>query len=83
VYPRVGDGTLVPNTSAAMGWPAIPNAPRPDGAVNPTLDYDYGSAFRYNDNSGVIVNVPPPIRVIPVGARQAPTATRSRGCGHS
>ncbi len=65
-YPRVGDGTLVPNTSAAMGWPAIPNAPRPDGVVNPVLDYDYGPAFRYNDNSGVIANVPPPIRrVIP------------------
>ena len=65
-YPRVSDGTLVPNTSAAMGWPAIPNAPRPDGVVNPVLDYDYGPAFRYNDNSGVIANVPPPIkRVIP------------------
>ena len=65
-YPRVGDGTLVPNTSAAMGWPAIPNAPRPDGVVNPVLDYDYGPAYRYNDNSGVIANVPPPIRrVIP------------------
>ena len=66
VYPRVGDGTLVPNTSAAMGWPAIPHTPRPDGVVNPVLDYDYGSAFRFNDNSGVITNVPPPIRrVIP------------------
>jgi hypothetical protein len=65
-YPRVGDGTLVSNTSAAMGWPNIPNAPRPDGVVNPVLDYDYGPAFRYNDNSGVIANVPPPImRVIP------------------
>jgi len=65
-YPRVGDGTLVPGTSAAMGWPAIPDAPRPDGVVNQVLDYDYGSAFRYNDNSGVIANVPPPIRrVIP------------------
>ncbi len=49
-----------------MGWPAIPNAPRPDGVVNPVLDYDYGPAFRYNDSSGVITNVPPPIRgVIP------------------
>jgi hypothetical protein len=65
-YPRVGDGTLVSNTSVAMGWPTIPNAPRPDGVVNPVLDYDYGSAFRYNDNSGVIANVPPPIkRAIP------------------
>ncbi|MEO7270464.1 MAG: alpha/beta hydrolase domain-containing protein, partial [Vicinamibacterales bacterium] len=25
VYPRVTDGTLVPATSAAMGWPNIPN----------------------------------------------------------
>jgi len=30
------------------------------------LDYDYGPLFRYNDGSGVISNVPPPIkRVIP------------------
>jgi hypothetical protein len=66
VYPRVSDGTLVAATSTAMGWPAVPNAPRPDGVVNPALDYDYGSAFRYNDSSGVITNVPPSIkRVIP------------------
>ena len=66
VYPRVGDGTLVANTSAAMGWPDLPNAPRPDGVVNPALDYDYGPQYRYNDNSGVMAHVPPPIRrVIP------------------
>jgi hypothetical protein len=65
-YPRVSDRTLVPNTAAAMGWPAIPNAPRPDSVVNPVLDYDYGPDFRYNDNSGVITKVPPAIRrVIP------------------
>lgn len=65
-YPRVGDGTLVPATSAAMGWPNIPNAPKPDGVMNPVLDYDYGSGFNYNDGSGVITNVPPPIKqVIP------------------
>jgi hypothetical protein len=34
--------------------------------VNPVLDYDYGPDFRYNDESGVITNVPPAIRhVIP------------------
>jgi len=66
VYPRVTDGTLVPATYAAMGWPAIPNAPKPDGVVNAVLDYDYGSSFRYNDDSGVITNVPPTVkRVIP------------------
>jgi hypothetical protein len=65
-YPRVSDGTLVPATSAAMGWPSIPNAPRPDGVVNSALDYDYGPGYRYNDSSGVITNVPPPVkRVIP------------------
>jgi len=66
VYPRVTDGTLVPATSAAMGWPAIPGAPKPDGVVNAVLDYDYGATFRYNDNSGVIANVPPTVKhVIP------------------
>ncbi len=66
VYPRVVDGTLVADTSAAIGWPNIPNAPKPDGVVNPVLDYDYGPDFRYNDESGVIRNVPPAIRhVIP------------------
>lgn len=65
-YPRVSDGTLVPATSAAMGWPNIPNAPKPDGVVNPVLDYDYGPEYRYNDASGVMTRVPPPIkRVIP------------------
>ncbi len=66
VYPRVTDGTLVPANSAAMGWPKIPNTATPDGVVNPVLDYDYGTAFRYNDESGIITNVPPAIkRVIP------------------
>jgi hypothetical protein len=65
-YPRITDGTLVPATSAAMGWPDIPGAPKPDGVMNPVLDYDYGSTFRYNDGSGVISNVAPAIKqVIP------------------
>jgi Alpha/beta hydrolase domain len=67
VYPRIGDGTLVPANSAAIGWPHIPNAPKPDGVINPVLDYDYGPEFRYNDESGVITNVPPAIkRMIPM-----------------
>ena len=66
VYPRVSNGTLVSANSAAMEWPNIPNAPKPDGVVNAVLDYDYGPAFRYNDESGVITNVPPAIKqVIP------------------
>jgi hypothetical protein len=65
-YPRVSNGTLVPATSASMGWPNIPNTPKPDGVINSVLDYDYGPAYRYNDSSGVMTNVPPPVkRVIP------------------
>jgi len=34
--------------------------------MNSVLDYDFGPNFRYNDHSGVIDNVPPPVkRVIP------------------
>jgi hypothetical protein len=65
-YPKVSDGTLVPATSVAMGWPNIPNAPKPDGVMNSVLDYDFGPNFRYNDGSGIIDNVPPPVKqVIP------------------
>jgi hypothetical protein len=66
VYPRVSDGTLVPATSAAMGWPSIPNTPKPDGVVNSVLDYDFGPQYRYLDSSGIMTNVPPTVkRVIP------------------
>ena len=61
-YPNLKDGTLVAATSAAMGWPVIPHAPKPDGVVNPLFDYDYGASFHYNDESGAIANVPPAIR---------------------
>jgi hypothetical protein len=65
-YPRVSDGTLVPATAAAMEWPAIPHTPAPDGVINPVLDYDFGSGYRYNDGSGVMSSVPPAIKgVIP------------------
>jgi hypothetical protein len=66
VYPRVTNGSLVAATAVAMGWPSIPSAPKPDGVVNPVLDYDYGPEFRYNDDSGVITKVPPSVKhVIP------------------
>ena len=68
-YPRVTDGTLVPATAAAMGWPNIPGSPTPDNVMNVLMDYDYGPDFRYNDQSGVMTNVVPPIRqVIPTPA---------------
>jgi hypothetical protein len=65
-YPRVTDGTLVRATAAAIGWPAIPGAPTPDGVMNSVLDYDFGPNFNYNDHSGVIDMAPPPVKqVIP------------------
>jgi hypothetical protein len=65
-YPRVTDGTLVPATAAAIGWPKIPSILTPDGVLNPVLDYDFGPRFRYNDHSGIIDNAPPVVKqVIP------------------
>jgi hypothetical protein len=65
-YPRVSDGTLVPATAAALGWPNIPATPSVNGVMNPVLDYDYGTTFDYNDGSGVISVVAPRIKqVIP------------------
>jgi hypothetical protein len=65
-YPRVSDGTLVPATAAAIGWPKIPGVPTPDGVLNPVLDYDFGPRFNYNDHSGIIDTVPPAVKqVIP------------------
>jgi len=65
-YPRVTDGTLVAPTAVAMGWPNIPGTPKPDGVMNSLLDYDYGPLFNYTDESGIISNVPVPVKqVIP------------------
>jgi len=64
VYPRVSDGTLVPATAKALHWPKIPGAPTPDNVINVLMDYDYGRDFRYNDQSGVMTKVVPPIRQI-------------------
>lgn len=57
-YPTIADGTLVKNTNAAMGFPAIPGAPMPEGVQFPLVDYDLGPQFRYADQSGVVMKVP-------------------------
>ena len=61
-YPTLAHGDLVPPTANAMQWPAIPQAPVPDGKINGFLDYDYGAGFDYPDLSGVITRQPPAIR---------------------
>jgi Alpha/beta hydrolase domain len=64
-YPRVADGTLVPPTSAAMGFPRIPARPSPDGVLHPLLDYDVGSEFNYRDQSGIASQNPEIKGVLP------------------
>ena len=64
-YPRLADGTLVPATRAAMGFPAIAGWPSPDGVLYPLLDYDVGPTFNYNDDSGVPTQLATVKQVLP------------------
>jgi len=64
-YPRVADGTLVPPTSAAMGYPKIPGRPSPDGVLHPLVDYDLGGEFNYRDQSGIASQHPEIKGVLP------------------
>jgi hypothetical protein len=57
-YPTLADGTLVPNTTDAMNFPAIPGTPMPEGLQYPLVDYDLGPEFRYADQSGVLTKLP-------------------------
>lgn len=61
-YPRLDRGDLVAPTSAAMGFPAIPGVPLPDGILTPLYQYEFGPKFRYSDVSGIILMQPPVIR---------------------
>ena len=62
--PRIDNGQLVKSTKAAMGFPTLPGGISPEGLQNPFYDYDFGSAFQYNDFSGVITQQPPKIRQV-------------------
>jgi hypothetical protein len=63
-YPTLAKGDLVAPTATAMGWPAIPDAPLPDGHINPFYDYDFGPGFIARDVSGVMQRQPPRNRKI-------------------
>lgn len=58
-YPTLAAGDLVAPSAAAMGWPAIPGAPLPDGKLNPLYDYDFGKTFVARDVSGAAERQPP------------------------
>ena len=63
-YPTLANGFLVDPTKDATGFPSIPGVPAdaPTGLINQTLDYDWGAGFNYLEGSGVVTNVPPPIK---------------------
>ena len=64
-YPAIAGGTLVPDTSAAMGFPTIPGKPSPENLVYPLLDYDLGSKFDYKDQSGFLTKLPTVKQALP------------------
>jgi Alpha/beta hydrolase domain len=51
-YPKIADGTLVPDQKATFPFPAIPGRPSP--VQRPLLDYGLGGSFNYQDASGVL-----------------------------
>lgn len=59
VYPRLAAGDLVAPNGAAMGFPAIPGAPRPDGVLNPFTIQAFGPRFRAQDITGIMDLAPP------------------------
>jgi hypothetical protein len=64
-YPTIADGTLVPDTNAAMGFPNIPGQPTPEHLIYPLLDYELGPHFNYKDGSGFLAKVPAIKQVLP------------------
>ena len=60
-YPTLAAGDLVRPTAAAMGWPAIPGAPKPDGHINPMIEQSFGPGLKARDLSGFLSRQPPVI----------------------
>ena len=65
-YPKIADGTLVPDTKAAIGFPEIPGVRLRDHLGIPQFDYDFGPELVADDVSGVLTKLPAEIKhVIP------------------
>lgn len=65
-YPTLAQGDLVAPTAVAIGFPAIPGKPQPDGHINSLLQYDFGKGFIAADLTGRITLQPPRIvRTLP------------------
>jgi hypothetical protein len=64
-YPTIADGTFVPNTVAAMGFPKIPGTPSPEHIQYALLDYSLGPNYKYRDESGYWTGTPAVKQVLP------------------
>jgi hypothetical protein len=64
-YPTIADGTFVPNTTAAMGFPTIPGKPSPEHIQYALLDYSLGPNYKYRDESGYWTGAPTVKQVLP------------------
>ena len=58
-YPTLARGELVAANARAMGFPAIPGVPKPDGHLNTLPVQRFGPRFRAGDVSGIMDLVPP------------------------
>ena len=63
-YPRLAHGDLVPATQQALGFPAVPGVPLPDGIQLPLFAYDFGPKFNARDLTGWITMQPPVIKEV-------------------
>jgi len=66
VWPRINKGELVDANKAAMGFPLMLGVPSnlPSNFIMPTLDYDWGPDFNYDDGAGVPTKIPPTIKQV-------------------
>ncbi len=66
-YPMLAEGTLARADKTSIGFPDLPGlratVPESD-FIMPVLDYDFGPRFIAVDGSGILGNVPPPIRKV-------------------
>ena len=66
-YPMLAEGTLARADKTSIGFPDLPGlratVPESD-FIMPVLDYDFGPRFIAVDGSGILSNVPPPIRKV-------------------
>ncbi len=61
VYPKIADGSLIPEPELVRRFPVIPGVPSPEGIANPTLFYNFGPGFKAPDLSGYISVEPPQV----------------------